>query len=279
MSQSRQGQARSAAILLYTCHLDALRLLSDQTSHSSSNSQNLLYQKSKSYSHEIIMMKHIEQQIEEQKRLLLYDLPELRNHNTLMRKLNLMPRSEFDLTQFDRHYYDESRSMHKKLHRRFFTRFLRTKTEDDDNQINSLGCGESHSGGRSGCGGASGDDDDNMDERSVSGDEMSMNKSADMIDVVDTSPARHFHIGYSNPLACDDFEDIDADGDDDEANDNESLNSHEEFHRYIIDDEVVIIGAMPTPTTSSGPSIVVKSSLSLSLTHTQLRLMCRKKSI
>lgn len=220
----------------------------------------MLYQKSKSYSHEMIMMKHIEQQIEEQKRLLFIDLPALRNHNTLMRKLRLLPRSEIDLTQLDRPFCG-NRPLQKRFQRRFFQRFRRTKTEDDDSRINSGGC-ESRNNFSGGDGdnsysfGASGvDEDDGMDERSVSGDdELYVNKSADMIDVSPSS--RQAHIGYSNPLAYDDFEDIDAEGGDDE-NDFASLNSHEDFHRYIIDDEIVIIGALPTPTTSSGPSLVV----------------------
>lgn len=272
VSQSRQGQARSAAILLYTCHLDALRLR-DQPSHSISSESHLLYQK-KSFSHEIIMMKHIEQQIEEQKRMLLIDLPELRNHNTLMRKLNLLPRSEIDLTQYYRHCGGSS-SGPKRQHRRFFGRLRRQKTDeedDDDNHYNGLGCGRSHS--RSGDGGSADDgldnNDDNMDERSVSGDEMST-----VDGVVRTSP-RRFHTAHSNPLEYDDFEDIDAEyGDDDGFYGNVSLNSQEEFHRYVIDDEIVIIGALPTPTTSNGPSIVVKSSNPMiDVLKVRLTMMC-----
>lgn len=214
----------------------------------------------------MIMMKHIEQQIEEQKRLLFIDLPALRNHNTLMRKLKLLPRSEIDLAQLDRPFCG-SRPLQKRFQRRFFNRFRRTKTEDDDSRVNSVGCESRNNfsgcGGDNsnsyGCGASGVDEDGGMDERSVSGDELFVHKSADMIGVGDTSPSsRQAHIGYSNPLTYDynDFEDIDAEGDDD-VNDIVSLNSHEEFHRYFIDDEVVIIGALPTPTTSSGPSIVV----------------------
>jgi hypothetical protein len=84
------------------------------------------------------------------------------------------------------------------------------------------------------------------------------------------------HIGYSNPLAFS-FDDIDADGEEvDSIIDDEET----EFHRYFIDDEVVIIGALPTPTTSNGPSIAVCKNQnlthSLSVYVSLMRSMCRK---
>jgi hypothetical protein len=254
VSQSRQGQARSAAILLYSYHLDALR---DQSSHSSES--HLTYPKSSSslLSNEI-MMKHIEQQIEEQKRMLFIDLPELRNHNTLMRKLRLLPRSEFDLSQLDKRYIN-IRPLHNKLQRRFFNKFSSKKANVDDDD-------EDEDGQIFG-GGFNSNDDDDLDERSVfRSNRMFVNKSADMIEM---APLPNQILGYSNPLAYS-FDDIDADGEE-----VESIND-EEFHRYFIDDEVIIIGALPTPTTSNGPSIAVCKKKINSLSLSLMRSMCRK---
>lgn len=235
VSQSRQGQARSAAILLYSYHLEALR---DQSSHSSES--HLTYPKSSSSLSNEIMLKHIEQQIEEQKRMLFIDLPELRNHNTLMRNLRLLPRSEFDLTQLDKRFVN-IRPLHRKLQRRFFNKFSSKKANVDDDD-------DDEDGGGHNFGGFNSNDDDDLDERSVyRSDGMFVNKSADMIEMAPLPP----QLGYSNPLAFS-FDDIDADGEE-----VESIINDEEFHRYFIDDEVFIIGALPTPTTSNGPSIAV----------------------
>lgn len=193
-------------------------------------------------------MKHIEQQIEEQKRMLFIDLPALRNHNTLMRNLRLLPRSEFDLAQLDKRFVS-IRPLHRKLQRRFFNKF--SKNTHTDNETDDEDDGQNFGGF------VSNDDDDDLDERSVfRSDGMFVNKSADMIEMAPLPP----QIGYSNPLAFS-FEDIDADGDEVDSINNDY---ETEFHRYFIDDDVVIIGALPTPT-SSGPSIAVcKNSLSVS---------------
>jgi hypothetical protein len=113
VSQSRQGAARSAAILLFSYHVNALK---DQTSCAP-------YQTN--FHNNELMAKYIEQQLEDQKKLLYLDIPTLRNHNSLMRKLRLNPRSEIDLTQLDKQLIGNS-PLHRKLHRRFFNQ---TKTD------------------------------------------------------------------------------------------------------------------------------------------------------
>jgi hypothetical protein len=213
VSQSRQGAARSAAILLYSYHLNALK---DQTSCAS-------YQ-TNFHSNEL-MAKYIEQQLEDQKKMLLLDIPTLRNHNSLMRKLRLNPRSEIDLTQLDKQLIGNS-PLHRKLHRRFFN-----QTKADVNVA------------------------DEVDERSGV-DDFVVNKSTDNSDLNGNgSSESHTHNvsfitdgGYTNPLA---FNIDDLNGSDSAESDDED----DEYQRYI-DNQEIFIGAMPTPC-SEGPSIAV----------------------
>lgn len=167
MSQSRQGAARSAAILLYSYHLNALK---HQTPSSAFHSNEL-------------MAKYIEQQLEDQKKMLYLDIPTLRNHNSLMRKLHLNPRSEIDLTLLD------SSPLHKRLHRRFFQPSSSIARHD----VNTIAVEVERSGV----------------------DEMFVNKSTDNSDL-NVSCATDG--GYTNPLAfnIDDLDDGDSDDDDDD---------------------------------------------------------------
>lgn len=214
VSQSRQGAARSAAILLYSFHLNALK---DQTSCAS-------YQ-TNFHSNEL-MAKYIEQQLEDQKKLLYLDIPTLRNHNSLMRKLRLNPRSEIDLTRLDKQFIGNS-PLHRKLHRRFFN-----QTKADVNVA------------------------DDVDERSGV-DDFNVNKSTEISDLNGSCSESHTHNvslitdgGYTNPLA---FSIDDLDGSD--SGDDDDNDEDEEFLRYI-DNQEIFIGAMPTPC-SEGPSIAV----------------------
>lgn len=230
VSQSRQGAARSAAILLYSFHLNALN---DQTSSTP-------YQKT--YHSNELMAKYIEQQLEDQKKLLYLDIPDLRNHNSLMRKLRLNPRSEVDLTQLDKHLTGNS-PLHRKLHRRFFSQVT-------TNAIKDVGVAD-------------------VDERSGV-DDLFVNKSTEHSDLNGSSQSQTHNVsfitdggagGYTNPLAysiddLDDAESSDGDYDDDEA-----------YQRsLIIDNQMIYIGAMPTPA-SEGPSIlaVCKTLISMSI--------------
>jgi hypothetical protein len=77
------------------------------------------------------MAKYIEQQLEDQKKLLYLDIPTLRNHNSLMRKLRLNPRSELDLTLLDKQLIGNS-PLHKKSHRRYQTTADVEATDDVD---------------------------------------------------------------------------------------------------------------------------------------------------
>jgi hypothetical protein len=175
VSQSRQGAARSAAILLYSYHLNTLR------DHSSA--QSLSYQQQ--YPSNELMARYIEQQLEDQKKLLYLDIPSLRNHNSLMRKLRLNPRSEIDLTQLDR------QPMHRRLHQRYF---VQTTSVNDEADVG--------------------------DERSGV-DDLFVNKSTEN-SVFDGSSGSHTHNvsfitdgGYTNPMAYS-IGSLEDDDDDDE---------------------------------------------------------------
>lgn len=176
------------------------------------------------------MARYIEQQLEDQKKLLYLDIPTLRNHNSLMRKLHLNPRSEVDLTQLEAQCLSAS-PLHRKLHRRFFS--LSTKTADNSADV---------------------------DERSGV-EEMFVNKSTATSDLNGSSESQAHDVsfitdgGYTNPLAYS-IEDLDAADSADEEG--------EEYQRsYIIDNEEIFFGAMPTPA-SEGPSIAVWKLISMS---------------
>ncbi|ETN58072.1 hypothetical protein AND_010347 [Anopheles darlingi] len=77
VSTSRTGAARSAAILLVSCHISAIR-------NSKSNSTDS--QHPSSYLSDDNMTKYLERQLEHQKQLLYLDIPSLRSHNKLFSK-------------------------------------------------------------------------------------------------------------------------------------------------------------------------------------------------
>lgn len=169
MSQSRQGAARSAAILLYSYHLNVLK------DHSSPS----LYQ-TPFYPNDL-MARYIEQQLEDQKKLLYLDIPTLRNHNSLMRKLHLNPRSEPDLSEMG------NSPLHKRIHRRFFN----PKIEADE---------------RSGV-------EDLFVNKSTEASDLNGSSQSNTHNVSFITDG-----GYTNPLAynTDDLRDTDDDDDDDD---------------------------------------------------------------
>lgn len=205
VSQSRQGAARSAAILLYSYHLNVLK---DQTSSQLPNFHSNQF-----------MAKYIEQQLEDQKKLLYLDIPSLRNHNSLMRKLRLNPRSEVDLTLLERN----ASPLHRAIQRNFF------RQSSAENDVVDA------------------------DERSGV-DEMFVNQSTDNSDLNGSSESRLHNVsfitdgGYTNPLA---YSIDDLDGSD-------SGDDYEYGHprSFVIDHQEIFVGALPTPT-SEGPSIAV----------------------
>lgn len=238
VSQSRQGAARSAAILLYSYHLNNLR---DGTSSCP-----------QSFNSNKFMAKYIEQQLEDQKKLLYLDIPTLRNHNTLMRKLHLNPRSEIDLTLLEKQAMGDS-PLHRRLHRRFF----KQSTSDKNTDAGVV-----------------------MDERSgVDG--IIVDKSTEGCHLNGSSNSNTHNVsfitdgGYTNPLAYS-INDLDDDSEDD-------YDSDECYHQsFLFDNQEVFFGAMPTPC-SEGPSIAVWKmnemktndrchKLSLSVSQHRLRL-------
>lgn len=166
------------------------------------------------------MAKYIEQQLEDQKKLLYLDIPTLRNHNSLMRKLRLNPRSEIDLTQLDKQLIGNS-PLHRKLNRRYPNQTTADIEVADD-----------------------------VDERSGV-DDFVVNKSTENSDLNGSNESRTHNVsfitdgGYTNPLA---YSINDLDGSD-------SGEEYEEYHHFI-DDQEIFLGAAPTPC-SEGPSIAV----------------------
>lgn len=206
VSQSRQGSARSAAILLYSHQLNELRNPT-QTSMPSMRSHS-----------DEFMAKYIEQQLETQKRLLYLEIPGLRNYSSLMRKLRLNPRSEIDLTQLD--MVDDLQPMLKarKLKQKYFMRQATATTAFIRPAV------------------ATGDD-----ERSDNDANLSLN----------CERTEKLSSGFSNPLAYS-LNDLDDEDDDDM----EDFRRERRCRKYLIDNEEIFIGALPSPA-SQGPSIAV----------------------
>lgn len=144
------------------------------------------------------MARYIEQQLEDQKKLLYLDIPTLRNHNSLMRKLHLNPRSELDLSDIG------NGPLHKRIQQRFFSQMTRSK--------------------------------DDADERSGVED-LFVNKSTDAVDLNGSAQSQAHNIslitdgGYTNPLAfnIDDLDNSDTDTDDDEAYQRSLIIDNREF--------------------------------------------------
>lgn len=174
------------------------------------------------------MAKYIEQQLEDQKKLLYLDIPTLRNHTSLMRKLHLIPRSEIDLTQLDKFSLGNS-PLHRRLPRRFFREFVSLPKTDGD-----------------------------ADERSGV-ESLFVNKSMDATGSSDSQTHNVSFItdgGYTNPMAFS-LDDLDSgSGSDDEA-----------YQRSLVYDNLeYFIGAMPTPC-SDGPSIAVWETIAIFMTR------------
>ncbi|KAG5678623.1 hypothetical protein PVAND_008280 [Polypedilum vanderplanki] len=238
VTQSRQGSARSAAILLYSYHLTQLQnALNDQSS--SSSPHNVVSKNIASYSSYFnsnhFMAKYIEQQLEDQKRLLYLEIPALRNHNSLMRKLRLNLRSESDLSQLDTYEHAQhligKSPLHKNLHRKLFRR---TTTITNDDTISA-----------------------DADERSGV-DDLFPNKSTDNVIDLDGSRESRLHYvsertnatstdGYSNPLAYSSLNDLDGDNQS-ESDDSDYEDERRDYQRkYIIDNQEIYIGVLPSP--------------------------------
>lgn len=210
MSQSRQGSARSAAILLYSYQLNALKNNPTTTPSPKSRSDEF-------------MAKYIEQQLEDQKRLLYLEVPALRNHTSLMRKLRLNLRSESDLSQLDTYESAQrlifNSPLRTKLRKKFFkrstetemTEFIRASRVDDE---------------RSGVNEAN----------------MCLNNN-DIPKGLTTNP-----MAYS-------LNDLDDEDDDDEQE--EGIYENEKNRKYIIDNEEIFIGTMPSPACEGGPSMAI----------------------
>jgi hypothetical protein len=258
VSQSRQGSARSAAILLYSYHLTQLQnALNDQSSTSSPHrvvtndtNNNFANKNIATYSSYFnsnhFMAKYIEQQLEDQKRLLYLEIPALRNHNSLMRKLRLNLRSESDLSQLDTYEHAQhligKSPLHKNLHRKLFRR---TTTIANDSVMADV------------------------DVRSGVND-LFPNKSTDnVIDLDDSTESKIHYVsvrtnatstdgGYSNPLAYSSLNDLDDNQSDDYEDDEEEEEDERRDYRrtYVIDNQEIFIGVLPSPA-SEGPSIAV----------------------
>lgn len=165
------------------------------------------------------MAKYIEQQLEDQKKLLYLDIPALRNHNTLMRKLHLNPRSEIDLTLLDK----QASPLHKRLQRRFFKQSALDRMSGQDE--------------RSGVDGI-------FVDKSTEGCQFHGSSNSNTHNVSFITDG-----GYTNPMAYS-INDLDEDSDDD-------YDSDECYHQsFLFDNQEVFFGAMPTPC-SEGPSIAV----------------------
>ena len=96
VSSSRTGAARSAAILLVSCHMSAIK-----NSNRSSEFNRAGFNSSDEQ-----MTKYLERQLEHQKQLLYIDIPSLRNHNKLFTKFCKAP-SNGESSSFDDDHDDD----------------------------------------------------------------------------------------------------------------------------------------------------------------------------
>jgi hypothetical protein len=250
VSQSRQGSARSAAILLYSYHLQQLNAINDElknryqsSSHAHDHQQLPPPSASQHYQNfycNEFMIKYIEQQLEDQKRLLYYEIPALRNHSKLMKKLRLNLKSESDLMHLDS--YDSVQHLigNSPLQRNKKQRKLVKHPTAIDNVL------QSHKA-------------DKVDERS---DDLFPNKSADnVVDLNDSSDSQIHNVslntnqstsklggGYENPLAYRSMEGLD---------DSECDSSSDEdfYHRMCYRD--VVLCTLPSPASTDSPPIAV----------------------
>lgn len=165
------------------------------------------------------MARYIEQQLEDQKKLLYLDIPTLRNHNSLMRKLHLNPRSELDLSDVG------NSPLHKRIQQRFFCQSTSSPATKD------------------------------VDERSGV-EELFVNKSTEACDLNGSSQSNTHNVsfitdgGYTNPLAYN-IDDLD------DASDTSDSDSDAYQRSLIIDNREFFLGAMPTPVSEGPASIAV----------------------
>jgi hypothetical protein len=197
------------------------------------------------------MSRYIEQQLEDQKRLLYLDIPSLRNHSSLMKKLRLNLRSESDLSQLEsiqcaQHTIGKScHTMHRKLHRKFFTH---TKAIKNSNNVIRVA---------------------DMDERSGVVDDKSMTNDSNLNGSYSTNTGGTGGTdgGYINPLAFNSLNDLDNGDESDEY----EFDDRKDYQRlYVFDNQDIYVGAMPSPA-SDGPSIAVN--IAHTCTHNNNNIM------
>ncbi len=195
MSQSRQGSARSAAILLYSHQLNALKNNSTESTSFKSRSDEY-------------MAKYIEQQLEDQKRLLYLEVPALRDHSTLMHKLRLNLRSESDLSQFDSFEKAEKFIFDSPLRSKLKQKLFKSEVDTEVSKF-------------------IGNSTDLVEDERTGVDESNLRSNL-----------------ISNPMAY-------------SLNDLDDDHENEKDRKYVIDNEEIFIGALPSPACEI-PSIAVK---------------------
>lgn len=198
VSQSRQGTARSAAILLMGGHLQALK---------ESNESGTLSRRN------LAMTRYLEQQLEEQKRLLYVDIPALHKHDGLMRKLRLNLRTEEDFL---------ADTFYKKIEKKFDNRIF----GNDNNTITitenaSQNVYDSKSKTSTTCSGSGVPNTEASNFNGSTTSQLLMDQTGG---------------GFLNPSYS--VEDMDEESPNDEEN---------EYGSFIFNDSEFIIGALPTP--------------------------------
>ena len=236
VSQSRTGASRSAAILLISYHLSNIK--DHQSSSSSSNNNN--NKNSYNYHANELMTKYIEQQLEDQKKLLYLEIPALKNHNNLMRKLRLNLKSESDLEHFgDTPQNHLGRSpLHKKLHRKLFSKNTTITTTTASLPVQSL----LHNDG-------GGSKETDYIHSSTDG---SIVDGSSEIRLHNNSYATGTSGGYTNPIAYS-IEDLDEQDNSSDEDDDEAAYQRSFFY----DNREIIIGALPTPSECYAPTAVI----------------------
>jgi hypothetical protein len=215
VSQSRQGSARSAAILLYSYQLNALKNQNNPTTTPSPKSRS-----------DEFMAKYMEQQIEDQKRLLYLEVPALRNHTTLMRKLRLNLRSESDLSQLDTYESAQRLIFNSPLRTKLRKKFFKRATESEMTEFISVRAAMKAV------------DDERSGVNEVN---MCLNNNDIPKGLI------------ANPMAYS-LNDLDDDDEDEQV---EDIYENEKNRKYIIDNEEIFIGTMPSPACEGGPSMAL----------------------
>lgn len=202
VSSSRQGSARSAAILLLGGHIQAIRESDSDNINRCRNSE--------------AMLRYIELQIEEQKRLLYSEIPALRDHEGLMRKLRLNLKSEAELS---------ANNFYRKIEATFVDPKKLFSTDNDKNTtitITENPLTNVYDKSNSECSGLPNTEDSNFNGSSAS--RLHMDRNG----------------GFHNPTYSN--EDFDTNSDDE----------HGSYIYYNQDyNHEIIIGALPTPASES----------------------------